>query len=237
MSKFSYGKLPRTLKAKGHLPGAITKSFGPRYVDVAKWDSARTDSYEFGEFVELNVGDDYAKEALPVSNTTNATELAVVVRDVAGYPALGNGIRYGAKAEVPMSVFIGTEGNKGKVVAIMGEYTETPVVGNAIFIGANVTSTVNAGNFVSGTRYTIVTPGNTNFALIGAEDSNAGTEFVANGVGIGNGVATTFQEAGTVFTSNVGNACINASKWQFAGTKFAPTTNANAYAVEVEYVG
>jgi len=123
MPKFTYGNLPRTLKVKGHLPGAYVYSFGPKYVDVAKWDSARADAAEFGEFVELNIGDDYAKEALPVSNTTVTGELAVIVRDVAGFPALGGGILYGPKAEVPLSVFIGTAGNKGKVVSILGEQT------------------------------------------------------------------------------------------------------------------
>ena len=64
MSKFTYTHLPRTIKPKGYLPGAYTKAFGPRYIDLAFWDSASALTPEFGEFVEINVGDDYAKEAL-----------------------------------------------------------------------------------------------------------------------------------------------------------------------------
>lgn len=149
MAKFTYGSLPRTLKAKGHLPGAYPYAFGPRYIDVAKWDSSRTDTAEFGEFVELNVGDDYAKEALPVSSSTTASELAVVVRDVAGYPALGGGLISGPKAEVPLSVFIGTDGNKGRVVAIMGEQDTTPAVGGQVYVGTGASA-----NTVAGVVYT-----------------------------------------------------------------------------------
>jgi hypothetical protein len=46
-----------------------------------------------------------------------------------------------------------------------------------------------AGAFVVGTEYTIVTPGNTDFTLIGAADSVAGTVFTATGVGTGTGTA------------------------------------------------
>ena len=48
---------------------------------------------------------------------------------------------------------------------------------------------VTAGNFVVGQTYEIKTTGNTNFTLVGAADSNAGTVFVATGVGSENGVA------------------------------------------------
>jgi len=236
MSKFVYGSLPRTIKAKGHLPGAYPYAFGPRYIDVAKWDSASALLPEFGEFVELNIGDDYAKEALTVTNTTVTAELAVIAKDVVGAPALGGGIISGPKAEVPLSVFIGTAGNKGRVVAILGEHTTTPAVGNAVYVGAGVASVVNAGNFVTATEYVITDAGNTNWTLIGSADNTVGTVFVANGAGTGNGTATVTPKAGTVFITNVGNSCITATNWQFASTKYAPTTSGN-YVVEVEYTG
>jgi len=236
MAKFTYGSLPRTLKAKGYLPGQYPKAFGPRYIDVAFWDSSSTITAEFGEFVELNTGDDYALEALTVTNTTTAAELGVVVRDVAGASALGGGIINGPKENVPLSVFLGTSGQKGKVVAILGEQTTTPVVGNAVYVGAGVASVVNAGNFVNATEYVITSAGNTDWTAIGSTSNVVGTSFVANGVGTGNGTATVTPEAGTVFTSNVGNTCITATNWAFAGTKFAPTTSGK-YVVEVEYTG
>ena len=40
-------------------------------------------------------------------------------------------------------------------------------------------------NFITGTRYIITTPGDTNFTLIGAADSNIGTVFNATGPGTG----------------------------------------------------
>ncbi len=49
------------------------------------------------------------------------------------------------------------------------------------------TNPVSAGNFVVGNTYTIVS--GTGFTSIGASNNNAGTSFVATGVGSGNGVA------------------------------------------------
>ncbi len=46
-----------------------------------------------------------------------------------------------------------------------------------------------AGLFVVGTEYTILVPGDTDFTLIGAADSNIGTTFTATGVGTGTGTA------------------------------------------------
>lgn len=51
-------------------------------------------------------------------------------------------------------------------------------------------STVNAGSFVVGTQYTILSQGDTNWASIGAASSNVGTVFVATGAGSGSGQAT-----------------------------------------------
>jgi len=48
---------------------------------------------------------------------------------------------------------------------------------------------VTAGKFAIGTEYTIVTPGTTDFTLIGAADNDIGTQFTATGVGTGTGKA------------------------------------------------
>lgn len=237
MPKFEYGNLPRTLKAKGHLPGVYTYAFGPRYVDVAFWDSSRTDTAEFGEFVEINAGDTYANEALPVSDSTTAAELAMVVRDVAGFPALGGGILYGPKENVPLSVFIGVEGNKGRVVGILGEQGTTPAVDGQVYVGTGETSAdITAGSFVVGTPYTIKTVGTTDYTLIGATSNTVGVTFIATGVGAGTGTATFTSEPGTVYTTDLHSVTLSATNWKFAGTKFAPTTSGK-YVVEVKYEG
>ena len=236
MAKFVYGHLPRTLKAKGHLPGAYPYSFGPKYIDVAFWDSASTITAEFGEFVEINIGDDYAKEALTVVAGTTAAELAVIVRDVAGFPALGGGLISGPKENVPLSIFIGTAGNKGKVVAILGEQGTSPAVAGQVYVGTGESATITAGAFVVGTTYTILTAGSTDYTLIGAADSVVGTVFIATGVGAGTGTATFTSEAGTVFTTDLHSKTLSATNWKFASTKYAPTTSGK-YVVEVEYTG
>jgi hypothetical protein len=50
-------------------------------------------------------------------------------------------------------------------------------------------TTVAAGAFTLGSWYTIAVPGSTNFTLLGAVDSLAGTPFQATGVGAGTGTA------------------------------------------------
>ena len=49
---------------------------------------------------------------------------------------------------------------------------------------------VNATDLVAATQYKIVTPGTTNFTLVGASDSLVGTVFTASGAGTGTGTAT-----------------------------------------------
>lgn len=144
MAKFNYASgLPRTLKTKGYLPGHVTKAFGPRYIGAGFWDSARTDTAEFGEFVEVNAGDEKAYEVLPVSNTTTAGELAVVVRDVVGAPTLTDGIVSGPKEQLGLSLYMGTAGNKGKVVAILGG--GEPAVDGQVYVGTATTASTVAG--------------------------------------------------------------------------------------------
>jgi len=58
--------------------------------------------------------------------------------------------------------------------------------------GVNYTfATITAGSFVIGKSYTILTIGNTDFTLIGASSNTVGITFLATGIGIGNGTATT----------------------------------------------
>lgn len=57
-------------------------------------------------------------------------------------------------------------------------------------IGDGVTNTVTAGSFTIGIKYTIVSAGTTNFALIGSSSNVVGTVFTATGVGTGTGTAS-----------------------------------------------
>lgn len=75
-----------------------------------------------------------------------------------------------------------------------GGYTKTAFWDGATsgHIDPLVTTTlvVDAGTFLIGTTYTIVSPGTTDFTAIGASSSTAGTAFVATGVGTGTGTAS-----------------------------------------------
>ena len=145
MSKFNYSSgLPRVLKQKGYLPGHMSKAFGPRYIRAGFWNSEGSDTAEFGEFVEVNAGDTYAYTVLPVNANTTASELAVVVRDVVGAGST-DGIIVGPKEHVALSLFVGTPGQKGKIVAILGNGASTPAVGNAVYVGTGATVNTVAG--------------------------------------------------------------------------------------------
>ena len=70
------------------------------------------------------------------------------------------------------------------------------------YVGANGFG-FTAGAFSVGKRFRILTSGSTDFTLIGAADSNVGTEFTATGVGTGTGTATSI---GNVLDLSVGKS-------------------------------
>jgi len=146
-TKFNYASgLPRTLKSKGYLPGQVTKAFGPRFVAAGFWDSARTDTAEFGAFVEVNAGDNYAYEVIPVAASTTAAELALVVRDVVGSASLTDGMISGPKEHVALSLFLGTSGQKGTAVAILDSTNGgSPAVDGAVFVGTGASVSTVSG--------------------------------------------------------------------------------------------
>tara|TARA_R100000388_G_scaffold94686_2_gene82800 strand:+ start:27754 stop:29880 length:2127 start_codon:yes stop_codon:yes gene_type:complete len=74
------------------------------------------------------------------------------------------------------------------------------VKGKTALVWDGIIEAVEAGNFEVGKTYKISTPGTTDFTLIGAADSAAGTVFTATGVGTGDGTAVsgfTKVESGT----------------------------------------
>lgn len=145
MAKFVYGSLPRVLKTKGYLPGHITSAFGPRYVAAGILKTG-TDAVEFGEFVELESNTAKSYIVKVVDDGTTAAQLGVVVRDVVGNSLLtsdegDNNIIAYPKKNVPLSIFVPTTGNKGKIVAFLGA-SQTPAVGGAVYVGDGTNSTV-----------------------------------------------------------------------------------------------
>ena len=64
-------------------------------------------------------------------------------------------------------------------------------------------STVNAGSFIVGQKYTILIVGSTNFVAIGAASDTIGVTFTATGVGSGTGSATFIKSANTTIANAV----------------------------------
>jgi len=69
------------------------------------------------------------------------------------------------------------------------------------YAGANFTSAT-AGAFVTGKSYKILVPGNTDYTLVGAANSTAGTIFTATGPGTGTGTAYCLTDQAAQFTRN-----------------------------------
>jgi hypothetical protein len=164
MANFNYSSgLPRVLKAKGYLPGQITRAFGPRFIGAGFLDSAQSGTLEFGEFVEVNAGDNYAYEVLPVTSATTAGELAVVVRDVVGAGS-SDGIVAGPKEHVAMSLFMGTSGQKGHIVAILGNGATSPAVDGQVYVGTGVNTTIAGAVYATNVTSDCITATNWKFA-------------------------------------------------------------------------
>lgn len=64
-------------------------------------------------------------------------------------------------------------------------------------------STVNAGSFIVGQKYTILVVGSTNFVTIGAASNTVGVTFTATGVGSGTGSATFIKSANTTIANSL----------------------------------
>ena len=85
-------------------------------------------------------------------------------------------------------------------------------------------ASVNAGSFVVGTYYTILTVGSTNFTLIGASANTVGVIFQATGVGTGTGTATIAPTQYTVSSVNT-----TAKTITFTGATSGLTAGASIY--------
>ena len=72
---------------------------------------------------------------------------------------------------------------------------------------------VKAGSFITSSEYTIINPGDTDFTLIGAANSNPGTVFTATGAGAGSGIAATYIET----SATVSNSLQSYTPWTFPG--------------------
>jgi len=92
-----------------------------------------------------------------------------------------------AAIEADTTIYQGTAGSE----TATGKVVQHDTVNKKVYI-TNLSSTVasTAGNFVSGSTYTIVTVGNTSFTSIGAASNNVGVTFTATGVGSGTGTAS-----------------------------------------------
>jgi hypothetical protein len=72
------------------------------------------------------------------------------------------------------------------------EFPPSPTVGDVFNVAiTHDQTTVNAGSFVVGQTYTILTVGDTNWTAIGAPYGGLGAVFIATGIGSGTGTATT----------------------------------------------
>ena len=98
------------------------------------------------------------------------------------------------------------------------------------------TTNVTAGSFVPGRTYVIVSPGTTDFTLIGAANSTIGTSFIATGVGSGSGTALQTYLVGSTFTcANIGTALGNGTAFRVTNTT-AQLVTSGAFIVTATYI-
>jgi len=122
---------------------------------------------------------------------------------IAGTPTYSGNTSYGV-----LTTLTGTVTQGSNSVALNAQapfaFTNLSVVktsGTGNFVNATQQVVHNAGNFVIGNEYTIVTAGTTDFTSIGAENNNIGTVFTATGIGTGNGTASTLITVKSVSAS------------------------------------
>ena len=98
------------------------------------------------------------------------------------------------------------------------------------------TTNVTAGSFVPGRTYVIVSPGTTDFTLIGAANNTIGTSFVALGAGSGSGTALQTYLVGSTFTcANIGTAMGTGTAFRITNTT-AQLVASGAFIVTATYI-
>jgi len=115
---------------------------------------------------------------------------------------------------VPLS---GTDAGKITGVAATGQGAAA-ITNTQVTITPHASDIVTSGNFVVDSTYTIVTPGTTEFTLIGAANNNVGTVFTAEGAGAGTGTAT--MASGASATATLTNGVVTAVAITTGGTGY-----------------
>lgn len=98
------------------------------------------------------------------------------------------------------------------------------------------TTNVAAGSFVPGRTYVIVSPGTTDFTLIGAANNTIGTSFIALGAGSGSGTALQTYLVGSTFTcANIGTSMGTGTAFRITNTT-AQLVTSGAFIVTATYI-
>jgi len=151
--------------------------------------TATTNTSVNGTFLIATVGTNTFTYAQTGSNITSVADTGTavditycnLVNNVTGTLTVANG-GTGVTTNTPNAILVG---NATSAISSIKPGT------NANVLTSTAGSTVNAGSFVVGTEYTILTVGSTDFQSIGASSNTVGVVFTATGVGSGNGTATT----------------------------------------------
>ena len=143
----------------------------------------------------------------PVSSLgTDSTIIDTMMVDYVIDARLSGGLFYNKVGTLQYTVNPNADGSYGAVIIqdVGTEYSDSDVTINdgVQFTGHNNGAIVTAGAFVVGSVYKIVTPGTTDFTVIGSTDSVTGTTFTATGIGTGIGTAT-ISSATVTISSNV----------------------------------
>ena len=107
-----------------------------------------------------------------------------------GIGAPGNGVRFlvGDSASNSVSLEFEVGASPGDDIRV-----QSTVAGAGSIIGGARGASVSATALVLGTAYVIASPGTTDWSVVGAPNNNAGTIFIATGVGTGTGTANTLS--------------------------------------------
>lgn len=128
-----------------------------------------------------NAGSGYTSVPRVSITNSSGTDHATAVAQISG--PIGNSITVvdGGSGYVDGAVTV--------VISPPENVDATTGLGNVATATATVDGTLTAGTFNVGREYEIVSTGTTDFTLIGAANSNVGTNFIASGVGSGTGTA------------------------------------------------
>jgi len=170
------------------VPGSIPFGQWQLLTQPAGYGTLLTGAGEFGYSVAMSLDERWMYIGAPGLNSVHAygrvdwqnQVIKTLADGVTTAYTINDNIQIDHKSQLKVTL-------NGQIQTIITDYNVNSTFSTVTF--TSIPGKVNAGSFIPGATYTILTVGTTNFTAIGASSNTVGVQFVATGAGSGSGTA------------------------------------------------